>query len=107
MSSVAEKISQIPGVVHVVLLGKDGAPVDDSSFEGENVAAQAVYLAMIGNQLGDTLGVGEVKLATVQGKSQHFLLFESKNHFLAVAVNGENQPGAIEAEIRKALSPKK
>jgi hypothetical protein len=62
---------------------------------------------MIGDQIGGIFGVGEVKAAALHGKDQHLLLFESKNHYLSVAVKGDNQLGAVEAEVRKALSPKK
>ena len=52
-------------------------------------------------------GVGEVKGAAVQGTANHLLLFEAKNHFLGIAIRGENQLGVVEAEIRKVLSPRK
>ena len=106
-SSISDRLSHIPGVAYAVLLAKDGTPAGDDSYQAENLSAQAVYLAMIGNQLGGIFGVGEAKAAAIHGKSQHLLLFESKNQYLSVAVNGDNQLGAVEAEVRKALSPKK
>jgi len=62
---------------------------------------------MLGDQLGNIFGVGAMKGAAVQRKEKNLLLFEAKNHFLSVAVRGEIQIGAVEAEIRKVLSPKK
>jgi predicted regulator of Ras-like GTPase activity (Roadblock/LC7/MglB family) len=106
-SNISERLSHIPGVAHAVLLSKNGTAVGDASYQAENLAAQATYLAMIGDQLGGIFGVGEVKAAAIHGKTQHLLLFESKNHYLSIAVKGDNQLGAIEAEVRKALSPKK
>ncbi len=106
-ASVTERLRQIPGVAHAVVLGKDGIPVSDMSYEAENLAAQAVYMAMIGSQLGNVFGVGDTRAAAVQGKASHLLLFEAKNHYLTVAVKGESQLGAVETEVRKALSPKK
>ncbi len=106
-ASISERLSHIAGVAQAVLLAKDGTPVGDESYQAENLAAQAIYLAMLGNQLGGIFGVGEVKAAALHGKSQHLLLFESKSHYLSVAVKGDSQLGAVEAEVRQALSPKK
>jgi predicted regulator of Ras-like GTPase activity (Roadblock/LC7/MglB family) len=106
-SNISERLSHIPGVAQAVLLAKDGTPVGDPSYQAENLAAQALYLAMIGTQLGGIFGVGEVKAAAIHGKTQHLLLFESKSHYLSIAVKGDTQLGAVEAEVRKSLSPKK
>ncbi len=103
-SNLLETLSQIPGVTHAVLLGKDGIPVNDTSFDAENLAAQAMNIAMIGNQLGNLFGAGTVKRAAIQGKDSHLLMFEAKNHILSIAVSGETQLGAVDAEIRKVLN---
>jgi predicted regulator of Ras-like GTPase activity (Roadblock/LC7/MglB family) len=105
-TQVTGRLLQIPGVSHAVVLHKDGTPVNDASYEAENLAAQAVYLAMIGNQLGGIFEAGELRAAAVEGKASHLLLYESRSHFLGVAIRGECQRGAVEAEIRKALAPK-
>ena len=104
---VAAKLKGIAGIDYAVMLGKDGTPVDDASFAGESLAGQALYLAMVGNRLGGIFGVGEVKSAAVQGKECHLLMFESKSHYLSIAVKGSAQLGAVEAELRQALAPKK
>jgi predicted regulator of Ras-like GTPase activity (Roadblock/LC7/MglB family) len=106
-SSISDRLSHIAGVDQAVLLAKDGTPVGDAGFQEENLAARAIYLAMIGDRLGEIFGVGPVKAASLQGKTQHLLLFESKSHYLSIAVHGDSQLGAVEAEVRKALSPKK
>jgi len=106
-SSISDRLSHIPGVAHAVLLSKDGAPVGDESYQRESLAAQAIYVAMLGDRIGGIFGVGEVKAAALSGKSQQLLVFESKSHYLGIAVSGESQLGAVEAEVRKALSPKK
>lgn len=100
-------LKRITTVEHAVLLGKDGKLLDDDSFVGDQLAAQSFYLAMIGNQIGAALALGELRSAALQGKSHHMLLFESKNNYLGVAVNGAWQLGGVESEIRKALAPKK
>lgn len=104
-SNILITLAQIPGVAHVVLLGKDGTPVNDTSIDAENLAAQAVNLAMIGNHLGNIFGVGTVKRAAIQGKERHLLMFDAKSHFLSVGISGEKQFGVVEAEIRKVLNP--
>jgi predicted regulator of Ras-like GTPase activity (Roadblock/LC7/MglB family) len=106
-SNFLKALEQIPGVTRAVLLGKDGVPVNDTSFDAENLAAQAMNITMIGNQLGNFLGVGAVKRAAIQGKGSHLLMFEAKNHILSIAVKGEVQLGAADAEIRKVLSSQK
>lgn len=97
-------LTQIPGVTLAVLLGKDGTPVNDTSMDAENLAAQSIYMAMTGNQLGNIFGIGTVKRVAIHGKGSHLLMFDAKNHFLSIAVRGENKLGVVEAEIRKVLS---
>jgi hypothetical protein len=68
-------------------------------------AAKALFLAQSGNKLGDFLGLGELKSAAVQ--TQHFdlLMYDSKQHYLGIAVATGNKLDAVEAEIRAALVP--
>lgn len=103
-SEVIERLRKIPGVHHAALHGKDGARVGDDSYEAEVLGGQAIFLSMIGNQLGTVFQAGAILSASVQGARKHFLLFSTKSHFLSVLVDGEVQPGPIEAEIRKILS---
>ena len=107
MGGIVAKIKAISAVDHAVLLGKDGTPVDDTSFAGESLAAQALYLAMIGNRLGEIFGVGEIKSAAVQGRDSHLLMYESRNHYLSIAAKGSAQLGSVETDVRQVLAPKK
>ena len=107
MSRIADRLTNIPGVEYAVLHGNDGTPLDDESDKGQALAAQGFYLALIGKQLGESLGSGDIRSAAVQGKGHHLLLFESRQQYLSVAAKGDGSPAAIEAEIRKALAPQK
>jgi predicted regulator of Ras-like GTPase activity (Roadblock/LC7/MglB family) len=106
MSDTNSKLAVIPEVEYAVLLNKDGSATDDDSYEGSTHAANAFYLSMFAEKLGQQLGAGELLSATVQGTDHHLLLFKSKNHFLKVTACGTSQIGAVESTIRKALSNK-
>jgi predicted regulator of Ras-like GTPase activity (Roadblock/LC7/MglB family) len=103
-SDVLEKLRRVPGVEYAALTGKDGAKVADDSYEAEMLGGQAVFLSMIGNQLGALFQAGQMLSAAVHGAKKHLLLFSTKSHFLSVVVKGEAQPGPVEAEVRKILS---
>lgn len=104
--SVSARLKQIRGVEHAVLMGKDGVPVTDRSLEGETLAARGTFLALTANRLGALFGAGNLKSAAVQGEDRQLLLFESKQHYLGVAVDPESRLDAVEAEIRKTLAAK-
>lgn len=103
-SEVLEKLREIPGVHFAALHGKDGASVGDESYEAEVLGGQAVFLSMIGTQLGNIFQAGAILSAAVHGATKHLLVFATKSHFLSVVVNGDTQPGPVEAEVRKVLS---
>jgi Domain of unknown function (DUF4388) len=103
-SEVLERLRRIAGVEYAALHGKDGSQVGDDSYEAEVLGGQAVFLSMIGNQLGTIFQAGAILSASVHGATKHLLLFATKSHFLSVVVKGEFQAGPIEAEIRKVLS---
>jgi predicted regulator of Ras-like GTPase activity (Roadblock/LC7/MglB family) len=105
MSAAAARVMQIEAVSYAVLLDKNGHPIQDDSMEAEALAAKALFLAQSGNSLGDFLGLGEMKSAAVQ--TQHFdlLMYDSKQHYLGIAVTSGNKLDAVEAEIRSALVP--
>ncbi len=101
---VLERLRKIPGVHSAALHGKDGSQVGEASYESEVLGGQAMFLSMIGNQLGAIFQAGAILSAVVHGASKHLLLFTTKNHFLTVVVKGEFQAGPVEAEVRKVLS---
>ncbi len=103
-SEVLEKLRRIPGGDYAALHGKDGSQVGDDSYEAEVLGGQAMFLSMIGNQLGNIFQAGAILSAAVHGTKNHLLLFATKSHFLSVLVKGDVQPGPVEAEVRKVLS---
>ncbi len=105
--SATQRIRQIQGVAYAVLLGKDGIRLGDDSYEAETLEGQTAYLAMLGRRLGEIFQVGEALAATVHGTDQHLLLLASKTHDLSVMVKGTEQPGAVEAEIRKLVTARR
>jgi len=105
-SSINTRLKSVEGVEYAVVLSKDGAPSDDSSYEGEVNAAKGMYLSMLAMKLGNQLGTGDFVSASVQGKENNLLLFTSQNHYLMVNVNGESHLGTVEADLRKLLTTK-
>lgn len=99
-----EKFQNIAGVEHALLLNRSGVPESDDSFEAEGFAAQAIYLATFGNQLGGIFGVGNVKSAAIQSKQKHLLLFDSNDQYLSISISGDRPLGAVEIEIRKLMT---
>lgn len=106
MSAIFDKLKQVPGVVHSVLLNKDGVPVADDSFAGEKLAAQAQYLIMVSGLLGEPFSADTLKSAAVEGVGNHLLLFESKQHYLSISLAGTANLAAAESDIRKVLTAK-
>lgn len=107
MSPIAERLLQIAGVAYAVLLKKDGAPVEDDSFEAEALAEKGAALAGIGNRLGELFGLGESRSATVHARSSQLLLFEAKNHYISIAVKGGSPLSQVESDIRGAFAARK
>lgn len=105
--STMQRIRHIHGVAYAVLLGKDGARVGDDSYEAETLEGQTAFLAMLGKRLGEIFHLGEAMVATVQGTQQHLLLMASRTHDVSVLVRGDEQPGAVEAEIRRVVAARR
>ena len=103
-SEIIDKVRTMAGVEYAVLQTKDGQRLGDPSFEGEVLAGQGSFLAMIGSQLAPIFQTGELVSASVQGDTRHLLLIGMKNHHLCVLVSGGTQVGVVEAQIRQALS---
>jgi predicted regulator of Ras-like GTPase activity (Roadblock/LC7/MglB family) len=107
MSKVAARLQEINGVTYAVLLDKEGTALQDSSMEANALANKGFYLAKTGSQMGDLMGLGEVKAAAVQTRDFHLLMYDSKQHYLSIAVKPEFSLETVEAEIKAALMPGK
>lgn len=105
MSAAAARVMQIESVTYAVLLDKQGHPVQDDSIEAEALSAKALFLAQTGNSLGELLGLGELKSAAVQTKQFDLLMYDSKQHYLGIAVAAGSRLDAVEADVRAALVP--
>lgn len=103
-SEIIEKVKAVPGVLHAVLQTLDGQRMGDASFEGEVLAGQGSFLAMVGAQLSPAFHAGDMVCAVVEGASRHLLLFGLKQHLLCVLAGGEHPAGAVEAQIRQAFA---
>lgn len=105
--TVDVELKKIDGIRECVLHNREGVPFGKSSYIGETIAAQGSYLAMFGNRLGGIIGVGEMRSATVEGKQQHLLIYESRaNGYLSITVDGEQHLGAVEGKIRAVFTKK-
>jgi predicted regulator of Ras-like GTPase activity (Roadblock/LC7/MglB family) len=104
-SEVIDRLRRISGVAYAALHGKDGSQVGDDSYQSEVLAGQAVFLSMLGNQLGNVFQAGNILSAVVHGTTNHLVLFSTKSHLLSVLVQGGTQAGAVEAEVRRVLAP--
>lgn len=104
-TGIAARLKVVPGVLHAVVIGRDGAYVDDGTKEGETLAGVAAYLAMIGNRVGTHLGAGEVRAIAVRRTTGHLIVLSSRSHCLGVAVDGAKDVIATEIEILKLLNP--
>lgn len=107
MSKVAARLQEISNITYAVLLDKQGVPVQDSSIEATALAAKGLFLAKTGNQFGELMGLGEVKAAAVQTQNFNLLMYDSKQHYLSIAVKPACALESVEGEIRAALMPGK
>jgi predicted regulator of Ras-like GTPase activity (Roadblock/LC7/MglB family) len=107
MSKIAARLQEIINITYAVLLDKQGSPVQDSSIEAAALAAKGVFLAKTGNSLGDLMGLGEIKVAAVHTTNYNLLLYDSKQHYLSIAVKSDCNLESVEAEIKSAFVPAK
>ncbi len=107
MSKVAARLQDIHGVTYAVLLDKEGTPLQDSSMEATALATKGLFLATSGNKLGELMGLGEIKAAAVHTRDFHLLMYDSKQHYLSIAVKPEFNLDTVEGEIKSALMPGK
>ncbi|HBA71160.1 MAG: hypothetical protein A2X82_08800 [Geobacteraceae bacterium GWC2_55_20] len=107
MSKIAAHLQEINNITYAVLLDKQGVPIQDSSIEAVALAAKGMFLAKTGNQLGDLMGLGEIKAAAVHTSNFHLLMYDSKQHYLSIAVKPDCNLDSVENEIKSALMPGK
>jgi len=107
MSKVAARLQDINGVTYAVLLDKEGNPLQDTSLEAGALAAKGLFLAKTGNQLGELMGLGDIKAAAIHTRDFHMLMYDSKQHYLSIAVKPEFNLDTVEGEIKSALMPGK
>ena len=107
MSKVAARLQEINGVTYAVLLDKEGTPLQDNSSEATSLATKGLFLAKAGNQLGELMGLGDIKAAAVHTREFHLLMYDSKQHYLSIAVKPEFNLEHVEGEIKSALMPGK
>lgn len=106
MSDISVKLSVIPEIEQALLMTKDGAVVDDTSYQAELLGANGLFLALFSGQIGSQFGIGEFKSATVHGNEHHLFLFDSKRHHLCVSAKGSANVNSIDSEIRRVLAQK-
>lgn len=107
MSKIAARLQEIQNITYAVLLDKQGSPVQDSSVEAATLAAKGLLLAKAGNQLGELMGISEIKAAAVQTSGYHLLMYDSKQHYLSISVKPDCSLDSVEGEIKAALVPGK
>jgi hypothetical protein len=107
MSKVAARLQEINGVTYAVLLDKEGIPLQDTSIEATALATKGLFLATTGNKLGELMGLGDIKAAAVHTREFHLLMYDSKQHYLSIAVKPEFNLEHVEGEIKAALTPGK
>lgn len=107
MSKIAARLQEINNVTYAVLLDKQGSPVQDSSVEALALSAKGVFMAKTGNSIGDLMGLGEIKAASVHTADYNLLLYDSKQHYLSIAVKPDCNLDSVEAEIKSAFVPVK
>lgn len=105
MSKLAARLQEITNITYAVLLDKQGTPVQDSSIEAASLAEKGIFLAQTGNRIGDLMGLGDLRAAAVHTSHYHLLMYDSKQHYLSIAVKPDCNPDSVEAEIKAALTP--
>ena len=107
MSKIAARLQEINNITYAVLLDKLGAPIQDTSIEAVSLAGKGVFLATTGNSIGELMGLGEIKAAAVHTSDYNLLLYDSKQHYLSIAVKPDCNLDSVENEIKAAFVPSK
>lgn len=107
MSKIAARLQEINGITYAVLLDKEGTALQDASIEATALASKGFFLATTGNQLGELMGLGDIKASAVHTHNFHLLMYDSKQHYLSIAVKPDYNLDSVESEIKSALIPGK
>jgi hypothetical protein len=100
---VLDQLRRIPGVSTAVVERAGAERGEHESYQAEVLSGHAQYLAMVADQLGAAFGAGELHGLVLQATTQHVVLLRGRNRSLVTQVAGEQDAGAVEAEIRKLL----
>jgi len=101
--NLLEELKRIPGVVEAVVERTGGERTEQGSYQAEKVADQGQYLATVATQLGAAFGSSDLRTVTLQATARHMVLFRGTHRALTVLVGGEEDAGAVEADIRRLL----
>ncbi len=104
VATIVARIRQVPGVAYAVVLTKDGVRLEDDSYEAEALEGQTAYLTLLGKRLGEILHGGEMVAAVVRGAKRSLVLLASRQHYLSILVHPGNDPGSVEAEVRRLIA---
>lgn len=105
---VLQIVGAVPGVVHAVLMDREGSPRGNPGAPSESLAARSTYLAtMVAAPLAAAFRLGELQVAATHGGADQIVLFKSKETSLAVCLAEGVAPEAVEMGIRQALSPQR
>lgn len=107
MSAAAARVMGVSAVTYAVLLDKQGHPVQDDSQEAEALAAKGLFLAQSAIKLGEFMGLGEMRSAVAQTDNFDLLLYDSRQHYLSIAIKPNSKLDGVEAEIKATLAPGK
>lgn len=107
MSAAAARVMGVNAVTYAVLLDKQGHPVQDDSQEAEALAAKGLFLAQSATKLGELMGLGEMRSAVAQSDNFDLLVYDSRQHYLSIAIKPNSKLDGVEAEIKTALAPGK
>ncbi|MBW4054127.1 MAG: DUF4388 domain-containing protein [Proteobacteria bacterium] len=107
MSKIAARLLEMHNITYAVLLDKQGVPVQDSSIEAVALATKGLFLAKTGGSIGELMGLGEIKAAAVHTTNYNLLLYDSKQHYLSIAVKPDCNLDTVESEIKSAFASAK
>ncbi len=105
-TSLAERVSHLPGIACAVRMDANGSCVEETTAESESLAGRAAYLALIANRIGSALRAGQLHCAAIHGTEtpNRVLLLVGKAQSLALLVDARTEITTVEAGVRKALN---